>query len=150
MSSLPKKKRGRKRKFDTDDPNILREIHKSNEKKRRADMRHEFTQLKALVPGLSRKTNNLAVLQATVKHVRLLTDYMERLAAEFEKAHAGKPFPWAELESCMPRISTDTNSASSLEGYGGDMSDEDDADDDDASAENRRYGCTVESMYFIV
>src|SRR5262249_41036991 len=48
----PRKRRGRKRKLGTDDPEQLKQIHNQNEKKRRADQRKLFAQLRKVVPGV--------------------------------------------------------------------------------------------------
>jgi len=80
-----KKKRGRKRKVATDDPTVLKEIHKVNEKRRRDDIRTGFDTLKQIIPGINPKDKNTIVLDKTIQHINVLNEQMSRLTAELDK-----------------------------------------------------------------
>jgi len=88
--SMQKKKRGRKRKVATDDPTVLKEIHKVNEKRRRDDIRTGFDTLKQIIPGINAKDKNTIVLDKTIQHINVLNDQMSRLTAELDKLKSNR------------------------------------------------------------
>jgi len=66
----PRKRRGRKRKLGTDDPEELKAIHNLNEKKRRADQRRLFAQLRKVVPGVEEQAQKTIVLQRVYEYIK--------------------------------------------------------------------------------
>lgn len=66
----PRKRRGRKRKLGTDDPEELKAIHNMNEKKRRADQRRLFAQLRKVVPGVEEQAQKTTVLQRVYEYLK--------------------------------------------------------------------------------